>query len=105
MERHVRFEQARRLRKGTCEYRARGLKCELDRLRRTKHIAPPALRAQTGRWTVSGADVGAVSHSPFEWLRSFLRSSVGVMRPDGRPGARISLGDAPRYEPTHAAVR
>jgi hypothetical protein len=54
---------------------------------------------------MSGADVGAVSHSRFEWLRSFLRYSVGVLRPDGRPGARISLGDAPRHEPTDAAVR
>jgi len=54
---------------------------------------------------MSGADDGAVSHSRFEWLRSFLRSSVGVMRPDARPGAGISLGDAPRHEPTHAAVR
>lgn len=54
---------------------------------------------------MSSADVGAVSHSRFEWLRSFLRSSVGVLRLDVRPGARGSLGDAPRREPSHAAVR
>jgi hypothetical protein len=54
---------------------------------------------------MSSADVGAISHSRFEWLRSFLRSSVGVMRLDVCPGARVSFGNAPRREPSHAAVR